>query len=221
MTCFFFYGKIYLCYLQFEANSRQSKEKGRRWVQWHLYHSSWDKTQTEIFSRSFIHIGWKSSADPGSGFYPSRGVSWVGRIWRRVAGSRNRCIVVCGRQREGETRLHEREGRDEDRKHVNPTTLVSGMYHVIAPSPTMVRSLSLFSPRIFFFPFYRSRCPMFHPSMSLRRAIVYAASFQPAQLALAWRISPFVVASIDFKQSWYLIFIRQPIERRFVIKVRL
>lgn len=37
-------------------------------------------------------------------------MSWVGRIWRRVAGSRNRCMVACGRQgREKPDSMKERE----------------------------------------------------------------------------------------------------------------
>lgn len=81
-------------------------------------------------------------------------MSWVGRIWRRVAGSRNRCMVECGRHgREKPDPVKERE-ENEDRRHVNPTTLVSGMYHVIVPSPTIVRAPFPFSPLAFFFYFF-------------------------------------------------------------------
>lgn len=120
----------------------------------------WDKTQTadwNIFSR-LCTPGGKVAQTRGSGFYPSRGVSWVGRIWRRVAGSRNRCIVVRGRQgREKPDSLKWREGtRIRDTWIQPPSSL-----ECIASS-RRVRSLSLLSPRVFSLTFFcRSRCPMF------------------------------------------------------------
>jgi len=83
------------------------------------------------------------------------------------------------------------------------------MYRVIAPSPPRDSPFPLPIPLLFlllFLPsslppffFYRSRCPgRSTPRRPFRRAIVYAASLQPAaQLARSWRFSSCVVVPID------------------------
>lgn len=89
-------------------------------------------------------------------------MSRVGASGERVAGSRNRHSrdVKGGRNQT----LRKAGGRD-DKRHVNPTTLVPGMYRVIAPCPTglpfPVRSLA---PRaLYFFFFCRDCCPAVPP----------------------------------------------------------
>lgn len=69
----------------------------------------------------------------------------------RVAGSRNRHRDVKG----GRNQTLRKGGRD-DKRHVNPTTLVPGMYRVIAPSPTGSLPPSSLYPLYFFF--CRNRC---------------------------------------------------------------
>lgn len=125
----------------------------------------------------------------------------------RVAGSRDR--HSC-QGRENQTL---RKGGRDDKRHVNPTTLVPGMYHVIAPSSTGPLPCPLYPLSLFISFFVGIVARRFHPSLSLRRAIVYAASLQ---LRHSWLVRGECrhrdVATIDFgTQSGHLIFMQQPL----------